>query len=172
MPLEPIKRAEKLSHIMFRKLLYFGCPTNSVWARSYDHSKASDVDFGNLYCTCSGWWRESLVILLEILENFRSQNEHFDDLKSLFGFYIIRVDRGHVCDLLVKYEVHTTIPDREMVPESLKIESKIQYFGLRVQAKTVIWGLSWPTFWMEIWDFTDLELSYEVHTFRIGGGDE
>ena len=80
----------------------------------------------------------SLVILLEILENFRSQNEHFDDLKSLFGFYIIRVDRGHVCDLLVKYEVHTTIPDREMVPESSKIESKIQYFGLRVQAKHVI----------------------------------
>ena len=29
-PLEPSKRAEKLSHMMFRKVLYFGCPTNSV----------------------------------------------------------------------------------------------------------------------------------------------
>ena len=66
------------------------------------------------------------------MENFRSQNEHFDDLKALFGFYIIRVDRGHVCNLLVKYEVHTTIPDREMVPESLKIESKIQYLIILV----------------------------------------
>ena len=28
--LEPSKRAEKLSHMMFRKVLYFGCPTNSV----------------------------------------------------------------------------------------------------------------------------------------------
>ena len=43
MTLEPIKRAEKLSHIMFRKLLYFGCPTNSVWARSYDHLKVNGM---------------------------------------------------------------------------------------------------------------------------------
>ena len=43
-----------------------------------------------------------------------------------------------MCVTFVKYEVHTKMDDRERVPESLKIESEIEYFGLRVQAKTVI----------------------------------
>ena len=65
MPLEPIKRAEKLSHIMFRKLLYFGCPTNSVWARSYDHLKINGMSEPDPFIN---QWREIPWIVWKFLD--------------------------------------------------------------------------------------------------------
>ena len=63
--LESIRRAEKLSHIIFRKLLYFGCPTNSVWARSYDHLKVNGMSEPDPFIN---QWREIPWIVWKFLD--------------------------------------------------------------------------------------------------------
>ena len=49
--------------------------------------------------------------MLKMFEN-PIENGDFLDLNFSYGFYIITVGRGHVCDLLTKYEVHPPISHR------------------------------------------------------------
>ena len=79
MPLAPIKRAEKLSHIMFRKLLYFGCPTNSVWARSYDHLKVNGMPEPDPFIN---QWREIPWIVWKFWD-FRTISWHKTPFKMI-----------------------------------------------------------------------------------------
>ena len=145
---------------MFRKILYFDCPTNSVWARSYDHLKVNGAWFTVPMMTSVGNPKRKCP-------KFQQKNADFLDLNFSYGFYIITVGRGHVCDLLTKYEVNPPISHRVRVSWS----SEIHHFVLQ----NPNWCYHyWPVevvFLVKNRDLVDLKWSYGVHTFRIEGGD-
>jgi len=101
-PLEPSKRAEKLSHMMFRKILYFGCPTNSVWARSYDHLKIDLVRNRNPFTVL--WWE--ILWIFRIFRRFWSLKVH---LEWSYGLHTLSTSSIHLLLRSWKYEPHTTI---------------------------------------------------------------
>ena len=100
--LEASKRAEKLSQVMFRKVLYFGCPTNSVWARSYDHLKIDLVRNQNPFIVV---WRKTLWIFL-FFGRFWISKVH---LEWSYGLHTLSTSSIHLLLRSWKYEPHTTI---------------------------------------------------------------
>ena len=55
------------------------------------------------------------------LDYFKYKNGKFIHLNSCYDLHLVTIDRGHVFDLLTKYEVHTVISQRDMGSESLDI---------------------------------------------------